>query len=135
MSWTKISDDLTRHDSTRLQPSGGPINKDNTGAEVYADVFAIAESPVTKGIVWAGSDDGLIHISKDDGKTWENVTPPTSLLPEWSIISVVEPSHFDAATCYVSATRYKSDDNKPYLLKTNDYGKTWKLIEIGRAHV
>ena len=131
MSWTKISDDLTKHDTTRLQPSGGPINKDNTGAEVYADVFAIAVSPVTKGIIWAGSDDGLIHVSKDDGKTWENVTPPTSLLPEWSMISVVEPSHFDAATCYVSATRYKSDDNKPYLLKTNDYGKTWKLIVSG----
>ncbi|MEP7128888.1 MAG: hypothetical protein ABI729_08470, partial [Chitinophagales bacterium] len=131
MSWTKISDDLTRHDSTRLQPSGGTINKDNTGAEVYGDVFAIAESPVTPGIIWAGSDDGLIHISKDDGKTWENVTPPTSLLPEWAMISVVEPSHFIAGRCYVSATRYKSDDTKPYLLLTNDFGKTWSLITIG----
>ncbi|MEI7803449.1 MAG: glycosyl hydrolase, partial [Bacteroidota bacterium] len=131
MSWVKISDDLTRHDSTRLQPSGGPINKDNTGAEVYGDVYAITESPVTTGVIWVGSDDGLIHVSKDNGKSWENVTPPASLLPEWAMISVVEPSHFDAATCYVSATRYKSDDTKPYLFKTNDYGKTWKLITNG----
>ena len=131
MSWTKISDDLTRHDSTRLQPSGGPINKDNTGAEVYGDVYAIAESPVTPGVIWVGSDDGLIHVSKDNGKTWENVTPPASLLPEWAMISIVEPSHFDAATCYVSGTRYKSDDTKPYLFKTTDYGKTWTLITNG----
>jgi len=131
MSWVKISDDLSRHDSTRLQPSGGPINKDNTGAEVYADVYAIAESPVTPGVIWVGSDDGLIHVSKDNGKTWENVTPPASLLPEWAMISIVEPSHFDVATCYASATRYKSDDTKPYLLKTNDYGKTWSIITNG----
>ncbi len=131
MSWIKISGDLTRHDTTRLQPSGGPINKDNTGAEVYADVYAIAESPVTPGVIWVGSDDGLIHVSKDNGKSWENVTPPTSLLPEWAMISIVEPSHFDEAKCYVSATRYKSDDTKPYLLKTNDYGKTWSIITNG----
>ncbi len=131
MSWVKISDDLTRHDSTRLQPSGGPINKDNTGAEVYGDVYAIAESPETPGVIWVGSDDGLIHVSKDNGNTWENVTPPSSLLPEWAMISIVEPSQFDAATCYVSATRYKSDDTKPYLFKTSDYGKTWKLITNG----
>ncbi len=131
MSWVKISDDLTRHDSTRLQPSGGPINKDNTGAEVYADVYAIAESPVTPGVIWIGSDDGLIHISKDNGKTWENVTPPASLLPEWAMISIIEPSHFDASACYISATRYKSDDTKPYLLKTTDYGKTWNIITDG----
>ena len=131
MSWVKISDDLTRHDSTRLQPSGGPINKDNTGAEVYADVYAIAESPLTQGVIWVGSDDGLIHVSIDNGKSWENVTPPTSLLPDWAMISIVEPSHYDAGWCYVSATRYKSDDTKPYLLKTNDYGKTWSIITNG----
>ncbi len=131
LSWEKISGDLTRHDSTRLQPSGGPINKDNTGAEVYGDVFAIAESPVTAGVIWAGSDDGLIHVSKDNGKTWENATPPTSLLPEWAMISVVEPSHFDAATSYISATRYKSDDTKPYLFVTYNYGKNWNSITSG----
>ncbi|MEI7803390.1 MAG: glycosyl hydrolase, partial [Bacteroidota bacterium] len=131
MSWIKISDDLTRHDSTRLQPSGGPINKDNTGAEVYADVYAIAESPIQKGVIWTGSDDGLIYISTDDGKTWKNVTPPTSLLPEWAIISIVEPSHYIGGCCYISATRYKSDDNKPYLLKTTDYGETWSMITSG----
>ena len=131
MSWVKISDDLTRHDSTRLQPSGGPINKDNTGAEVYGDVYAIAESRKQQGIIWVGSDDGLIHLSKDNGKTWQNVTPPISLLPEWAMISIVEPANDNVEGCYISATRYKSDDNKPYLLETDDFGKTWKLITNG----
>ena len=128
-SWETISPDLTRHDSTTIKPSGGPITKDNTGAEVYADVFAFAESPVKAGILWAGSDDGLIHISKDNGKTWTNVTP--KIIPEWALMTIIEPSHFDEATAYVAATRYKTDDAKPYLLKTNDYGATWKLITNG----
>src|SRR6185369_15014968 len=105
--------------------------KDNTGAEVYADIFAFAESYVQQGVYWAGSDDGLIHVSKNDGKNWENVTIPSSQLPDWSLISIIEPSHFDAATCYVAATRYKSDDVKPYLFKTSDYGETWKQIVNG----
>jgi len=126
--WEIISPDLTRHDPKTMKPSGGPITKDNTGAEVYADVFALAESSVKKGVMWAGSDDGYIHVTIDDGKTWTNVTPPTSLLPDFALISIVEPSHYDAAVCYVAANRYKLDDTKPYLLKTTDYGKTWKNI-------
>jgi hypothetical protein len=98
-----------------MKASGGPITKDNTGAEVYADVFAFAESYVQKGVLWAGSDDGLIHVSKDDGKNWENVTIPSAQLADWALISIVEPSQFDAATVYVAATRYKSDDRKTYL--------------------
>ena len=80
-----------------MGPSGGPITKDNTGAETYATVFAIAESPVEKGLIWTGSDDGLIYLSRDNGKTWENVTPGPDLLPEWALISIVEPSRFHAA--------------------------------------
>ncbi len=130
-SWETISPDLTAHDSITMKPSGGPITKDNTGAEIYADIFTFAESYVQKGILWTGSDDGLIYVSKDDGKNWMNVTPPTSLLPKGALISIIEPSQFDAGTVYVAATRYKSDDTKPYLLKSTDYGKTWKIITNG----
>ena len=128
-TWQNISPDLTRHDSSTLKPSGGPITLDNTGAEVYATIFAFAESSVKAGLLWAGSDDGLVHVSKDDGKTWQKVTPPS--LPDWALISYVEPSHFDPATCYISATRYKHLDSKAYIFKTNDYGKSWKLITNG----
>ncbi len=128
-TWKVISPDLTRHEPTTLKPSGGPITLDNTGAEVYADVFTVAESPVKQGVIWAGSDDGLVHVTKDDGKNWINVTPKT--LPDWALISYVEPSHFDSATCYVSATRYKTDDTKPYIFKTTDFGKNWVLITNG----
>ncbi|CAN5350118.1 hypothetical protein BH09BAC5_BH09BAC5_08480 [soil metagenome] len=130
-SWETISPDLTAHDSLTMKPSGGLITKDNTGAEIYADIFAFAESYVQKGILWSGSDDGMIYVSKDDGKNWNNVTPPTSILPKGALISIIEPSHFEAGTVYVAATRYKSDDTKPYLLKSTDYGKTWKSITNG----
>ena len=128
-TWNVISPDLTRHDPKTLKPSGGPITLDNTGAEVYADVFALAESPVKQGVIWTGSDDGLVYVTMDDGKNWTNVTPKA--LPDWALISYVEPSHFDAATCYVSATRYKSGDTNPYVFKTTDFGKTWTLITNG----
>jgi photosystem II stability/assembly factor-like uncharacterized protein len=128
-SWEDISPDLTRHDTSTLQPSGGPITLDITGTETYATIFAFAESPVTAGVLWTGSDDGLVHVSTDNGKSWVNVTPPS--LPAFALISYVEPSHFDAAVCYVSATRYKSGDEKPYILKTADYGKTWVMLTNG----
>ncbi|MEI8133849.1 MAG: glycosyl hydrolase [bacterium] len=128
-SWEIISPDLTRNESEMQCSSGGPITKDNTGAETYPDIFAFAPSPLKQGLLWAGTDDGLVHISTDEGKHWAQITPPT--LPQWAIISIVEPSHFDAATCYVSAHRYKWDDRHPYLFKTNDYGKTWKQITDG----
>ena len=128
-TWENISPDLTRHDPLTLKPSGGPITLDNTGAEVYATIFAFAESPLKAGVLWAGSDDGLVNVSQDDGKTWTNITP--TALPEWAMISIVEPSHFDVATCYISATCYKRADSKPYIFKTNDFGKTWKLITNG----
>ena len=135
-TWENISPDLTRHDPRTLQPSGGPITLDITGTETYATIFAFAESPVKAGVLWAGSDDGLVHVSTDDGKTWTDVTPKIlpvgeNGLPQWALISYVEPSHFDPAVCYVSATRYKSGDTKPYILKTTDYGKTWTMITNG----
>ena len=125
-SWELISPDLTRHDPSTMKESGGPITLDMTGAEVYATIFAFAESPVKAGVLWAGSDDGYVSVTQDNGKNWSNVTPKS--LPDFALISYVEPSHFDPAVCYVSATRYKKDDNRPYLFKTSDYGKTWQLI-------
>ncbi len=128
-SWETISPDLTRNDPTKLGSSGGPITQDNTGVEYYCTIFAAAESPLKKGELWIGSDDGLIHLSKDGGKNWSDITPKK--LPEWSQINSIEPSRYDAATCYVAATRYKLGDFTPYLYKTTDYGKTWKLITDG----
>jgi photosystem II stability/assembly factor-like uncharacterized protein len=128
-SWETISPDLTRNDPERLRSSGGPITADNSGAEVYCTIFAFRESPHEKGVFWVGSDDGLVHLSRDGGATWENVTPPG--LPEWALIAIIEPSPHDAATAYLAATRYKLDDTRPYLFKTNDYGTTWMLITAG----
>ncbi len=130
-SWQAISDDLTRADPETLGPTGGPISKDMTGAEAYATVFAIAESPVERGTIWTGSDDGLIYLSRDGGDAWSNVTPGPDLLPEFSLISIIDPSPHDAATCYFAATRYKSHDDTPYLLKTTDFGESWTLITHG----
>jgi photosystem II stability/assembly factor-like uncharacterized protein len=128
-SWQAISPDLTRNDPDKLQPTGGPVNKDAIGAETYCTVFALAESPHEQGVLWAGSDDGLVHLSRDGGSSWTNITPPE--LPEWSMISIIEPSPFDKATAYVAATRYKLDDYRPYLFKTTDYGATWIRIDSG----
>ena len=107
-SWTAISPDLTRDDVTRQEASGGPITTDVSGAETYCTVYAFAESPVEKGVLWAGSDDGLIHVSKDGGGNWQAVTPAG--LPEWTQVACIEPSSHDGGTAYVAATRYKLDD-------------------------
>lgn len=128
-SWQVISPDLTRADPDTLQPTGGPINRDAVGAETYATVFALAESPHEPGVLWAGSDDGLLHISRDGGQNWQNITPKN--LPEWTLISMLEPSPHDPATCYMAATRYKLDDYQPYLYKSSNYGKSWSRIDKG----
>ncbi|MHB1922870.1 MAG: WD40/YVTN/BNR-like repeat-containing protein [Chitinophagaceae bacterium] len=130
-SWKIISPDLTRNDPKTEQPSGGPINLDNTGAEAFPNIFAFAASSVQEGILWAGSDDGLIHISTNDGKDWVDVTPPTQLLPSKALISMIEPSQLFPGTAFVAATRYQLGDNTPYLLKTTNFGKTWELITAG----
>jgi photosystem II stability/assembly factor-like uncharacterized protein len=128
-TWETVSEDLTRNDVTKLGLSGGPITRDNTGAEVYCTIFALAESHRERDVLWAGTDDGLVHLSRDRSKSWQRVTPPE--LPEWALVSVLEPSPHDAATCYVAATAYKLDDTRPYLFKTNDYGRTWTRITEG----
>ncbi|HEX9057754.1 MAG TPA: hypothetical protein VF818_09500 [Ktedonobacterales bacterium] len=128
-SWEEISPDLTRADASRLGSSGGPITKDNVGTEYYGTIFAFAESPLHRGLFWAGSDDGVVHVSRDGGQSWENVTPAD--LPEWALVSIVEPSPHDPAAAYLAATRYKLDDFTPYLFKTDDYGAHWTKITSG----
>ncbi len=128
-SWTQISHDLTRNDKSKLGPSGGPITKDNTSVEYYCTIFAAAQSHHDHNVIWCGSDDGLIHVTTDGGKNWKNVTPPE--LPEWSQINSLEIHPSKKGSVYIAATRYKLDDFKPYLYKTNDFGKTWEKITAG----
>ncbi len=129
-SWKAISPDLTRNDPDKLEVSGGPVTVQGvSGAETYCTIFAFTESPHERGVFWAGSDDGLIHVSRDGAQTWENVTPPD--LPEWTTVAFIEVSHHDAATAYVAAYRYKLDDYSPYVYKTEDYGKSWRKITDG----
>ena len=128
-NWEIISGDLTRNDKSKQGPSGGPITKDNTSIEYYDVIFTMAESPVKRGVIWTGSDDGLVHVTQDGGKHWENVTPKD--LPQWSQVNSIEPSPFDPGTAYFAATMYKFDDFRPYLYKTTDYGKSWSRIDSG----
>ena len=128
-NWEVISPDLTRNDKSKMGTSGGPITQDNTSVEYYCTIFTIIESPVGKGVIWTGSDDGLVHVTRDGGKKWDNVTPPG--MPEWIRINSIDASPHDAGTAYVAATNYQLDDFRPYLYKTTDYGKTWKKIVNG----
>src|SRR5213082_3523090 len=128
-SWQAISPDLTRNDKSKQGPSGGPITKDNTSIEYYCTIFTALESSLERGVLWVGSDDGLVQVTRDGGKSWQNVTPKE--LPEWGLVSTVEPSPHDAATAYVAATRYKLDDFRPYVYTTTDYGRSWKKIVTG----
>jgi photosystem II stability/assembly factor-like uncharacterized protein len=128
-SWELISPDLTRNDPSKLGSSGGPITKDNTAVEYYCTIFAVAESPYEKDLIIAGSDDGLLHITKDAGKTWSKITPPG--MPEWTMFNSVEFDPFVKGGAYVAATGYKQGDYHPYLYKTKDYGKTWTKIVDG----
>jgi photosystem II stability/assembly factor-like uncharacterized protein len=125
-SWEVISPDLTRNDPETIISSGGPITQDNTGAEFYANIFALAESPLEPEVIWTGSDDGLVHVSRDNGKTWDNVTPKGSPLRNMMNCIDIHPTKKGGA--YLAATSYKFGDYTPYLFKTTDYGKTWKLI-------
>jgi photosystem II stability/assembly factor-like uncharacterized protein len=129
MHWQIISPDLTRNEKSKQQASGGPITKDNTGVEVYCTIFSVAESPVQKDLIWAGSDDGLIHVTTDGGKNWSNVTPKA--MPEWGTVSMIEASPYDAGTAYVAVQRHKMDDFTPYIFKTADFGKTWTTLTSG----
>ncbi|SMD43043.1 BNR/Asp-box repeat-containing protein [Aquiflexum balticum DSM 16537] len=128
-TWETFSPDLTRNAKEKLGPSGGPITKDNTSVEYYSTIFAATESPMKKGVLWAGSDDGLVHVSVDNGRTWENVTPKD--LPEWIQINSMEGHPFEEGGLYLAATSYKNGDFAPYLYKTTDYGKSWTKIVNG----
>ena len=128
-TWKPISTDLTRNDKSKQISSGGPITKDNTSVEYYDTIFTVEESPVQKGLIWAGADDGMVHLTKDGGEHWQDVTPKNA--PEWIQINSMEASPFDAGTAYIAATMYKFDDNRPYLYKTVDFGKSWQQITTG----
>ncbi|MEM7104671.1 MAG: glycosyl hydrolase [Bacteroidota bacterium] len=128
-SWEIISPDLTTNDSTKMGPSGGPITKDNTSVEYYCTIFAAAESPTEEGLIWTGSDDGLLHLTKDGGENWTNVTPDH--LPEWLMINCIDIDPFVDGGAYIAGSLYKTGDFQPYLYKTKDYGKTWTKITNG----
>jgi photosystem II stability/assembly factor-like uncharacterized protein len=130
-SWTRISPDLTRHDPRTMGASGGPITKDNTGVETYATIFTIAPSPRDANVIWTGSDDGYVQVTRDGGATWKNVTPKD--LGDFARISLVEASPFRPGTAYVAANRYQQDDFKPHVYRTDDYGATWTAIVSGIA--
>ena len=129
MSWSAISPDLTRNDKAKQASSGGPVTKDNTTVEYYDTIFTAVESAKQKGLLWVGTDDGLAHISTDGGANWGNITPKG--LPEWSRVTLIEASLYDAASAYLSADRHELDDFAPYIYKTSDHGKTWTKITAG----
>jgi photosystem II stability/assembly factor-like uncharacterized protein len=128
-SWDKISPDLTYADTATLGVSGGVITRDMNGPEIYGTVFALAPSYQDVNTLWAGSDDGLVHITRDNGKSWQNITPPDML--KNTRVSIIEASHFNPGVAYVAAKRYQMDDRAPYIWKTDDYGETWKKIVAG----
>ena len=130
-TWTSISPDLTRNDTTKMGSSGGPITKDNTSVEYYGTIFTVAESAHEAGTIWTGSDDGLVHLTRDGGETWTDVTPPERMLPPFIQINSIEAHPFEPGGLYVAATMYKWDDFAPYLYKTTDYGETWTKITRG----
>jgi len=129
MSWTAISPDLSRNDKSKQGPSGGPVSQDDASAEFYDLIYSIAPSPLKDGQIWVGTDDGLIHITRDGGKTWSNVTPKG--MPEWGKVGIIEASHFDAGTAYAAVDAHKLDDFNPYIFVTRDYGKSLTRIDKG----
>ncbi|MDA1265654.1 MAG: glycosyl hydrolase [Planctomycetota bacterium] len=128
-SWKQISPDLTRDDESKGGPSGGPITKDNTSVEYYCTIFAAFVSPHEADTIWCGSDDGLVHVTRDGGETWANVTPEG--LPEWTMVNDMVADPFRPGGCYLAGTRYKLDDHEPYLFHSADYGATWRRIDAG----
>ena len=128
-SWEEISPDLTRNDKSKQAASGGPITKDNTSVEYYGTVFALEPSPHDPNVIWAGSDDGLVHITRDSGATWDDVTPRD--MPEWGLVSIIEASPHEPGAAYLAVNRFKLDDFQPYIFKTTDYGNSWRKVVRG----
>jgi len=128
-TWEEVSPDLTRNDKVKQGLSGGPITRDITGIEVYGTIFALAESPLEPGVMWAGSDDGLVHVTRDGCRSWQDVTPKG--IPAWIRINSIEVSPHEKGAAYLAATMYQFDDNRPYLYKTRDYGRSWTRIVAG----
>ena len=127
--WTRISPDLTRADPATLGESGGPITHDMNGPEIFGTIFTVAPSPLDTRVIWAGSDDGLVHVTRDGGASWTDVTPAG--LPKFARVSLIDASHFDVGTAYLAAKNYQSDDRAPYLYRTHDFGKSWTKIVSG----
>jgi photosystem II stability/assembly factor-like uncharacterized protein len=132
-SWRVISPDLTRDDTSRMQISGG-LTPDNIGVEYAGAVFAIAESPKEAGVIWAGTNDGYVQITRDGGKTWTNVTKNIPNLPEWGTVSNIEASRYDAGAAYITVDFHQMNNRDPFVYKTADYGKTWTSITNGIPH-
>ena len=128
-SWKRISPDLTRNDPTKQVSSGGPITQDNTSVEYYDTIFTVAESPRKRGVIWVGSDDGLVHVTRNGGGSWQDVTPPD--MPHWGRVSMVEASPHEAGTAYLAVNNYQNDDTRPYMYRTHDYGAHWTSIVDG----
>lgn len=128
-TWKAISPDLTRNDKSKEARSGGPISADMTGEEMFEALSSLAFSPLSDNTIWAGSDDGLVYVTTDNGAHWDPVRPPN--LPTWSTITCIEPSHMAAGTAYLTASRFEWDDYHPYVYKTTDYGKHWTEITAG----
>ena len=129
MSWKAISPDLTRNDKSKQQSSGGPISQDDSSIEYYDTIWTIAPSPVQAGQIWIGTDDGLIQLARDGGKTWHNVTPPA--MPDWGRVSMIAASDTDAGAAWVAVDNHENDDYQPWIFRTRDYGKTWTRVNQG----
>lgn len=129
-SWEVISPDLTRNDEEKQGYAGGDLTWDNTGVEVYNTIFAFEESKQSPGLLWAGTDDGRVHLSRDNGETWSEITPAG--MPDWGQVNMIELSSHDPGRAFLAVTRYKTDDFTPYIFRTNDYGDSWSLITTGR---
>jgi photosystem II stability/assembly factor-like uncharacterized protein len=128
-TWEEISPDLTRNDESKQGYAGEPITRDNTGVEVYGTIFAFEESPHRAGLLWAGSDDGLVSISDDNGANWRDITP--SAMPEWGTVNAIELSAHDPGRAFIAVQRYREDDFRPYIFRTDDYGASWTRLTDG----
>jgi hypothetical protein len=133
LTWELISPDLTRNDKSKQDFSGKPITHDDTGVEVFGTIFAFEESPAVKGLLWAGTDDGQVQISRDSGKTWKNVTPPN--MPPFGTVNMIDLSAHDPGRAFIAVHRYREDDFKPYIFRTNNYGESWDQLTAGHSEI